>query len=151
MCFSSSERMLSKQHLGPEEAAVHLCTGLMSIRSTYAKGKLSYLFFSQNSVAEHSSCKPHGTSEWNDCIQNNSKENITYRNLEGIAKAVPREKCIVGFLCQLDWVTGYPDILGVSVRAYRDEINIRIDRPNGSRLPDLRSMGGPHLIRWRLD
>lgn len=76
----------------PEEAAVHLCTGLMSIRSTYAKGKLSYLFFSQNSVAEHSSCKPHGTSEWNDCIQNNSKENITYRNLEGIAKAVPREK-----------------------------------------------------------
>lgn len=57
------------------------------------------------------------------------------------------------FLCQLDWVTGYPVtwlaiILGVSIRVFLGEINIWISRE--------RKAGGTpkceyHLIHWGID
>ena len=47
------------------------------------------------------------------------------------AKVTKSGLVMVNFMCQLDWATGYPDIwlnimLGVSVRVFLDESNIRI-------------------------
>ena len=56
---------------------------------------------------------------------------------------------IVNFMCQLDWVIGWPDIwsnfvLGVFLRVFLDEINILI----GNQIA-LHNVGGPHPTSWR--
>ena len=44
---------------------------------------------------------------------------------------------MVNFMHQLDWATGCPDIwsniiLGVSMRVYLDEINVRLNKADGN-------------------
>ena len=58
------------------------------------------------------------------------------------------------FVYQLDWAAGCPGTwsnisLGIFVRVFVDKFNIEIDRLiEPIALP---AVGGPHLIRWKLE